>query len=262
MDKAGERLKKIRLDKGLSIEEVAKKTKVALNILKAIEDDSFINLEPVYVKGFIKIYCNFLGVQPADFISELKEPQVTMKLSDTEEKATPFLRPLPVKKPLPWRMALMVLAAVGLLFLLIGLWRGVSSKPHKPKPVAVRTIPKPKAKPVAPASKPKAAAKPPAQDQKIVIGASRDEKSGILLGLHAKEDCYVKVSIDGKTVFQTVLFRGRMESWTARDRIDLYLSSAGDVELEVNGSRIPSLGRKGQVLKNIIINKDGLKVGK
>ena len=55
MDKAGERLKKIRLDKGLSIEEVAKKTKVALNILKAIEDDSFINLEPVYVKGFIKI---------------------------------------------------------------------------------------------------------------------------------------------------------------------------------------------------------------
>lgn len=269
MDRAGERLKKIRLDKGLSIEEVAKKTKVALNILKAIEDDSFINLEPVYVKGFIKIYCNFLGVQPADFISELKEPQVIMKLSDAEEKATPFLHPLPVKKPLPWRMALMVLAAVGSLFLLIGLWRGVSkamreraSMPRKPRPVAAKIVPQPKAKPVAPAPKPKAAAKPPAQDQKIAIGASKDEQSVIRLGLHANEDCYVKVMIDGKTVFQTVLSRGRMESWTARDRIDLYLSSAGGVELEVNGSRIPSLGRKGQVLKNIVINKDGLKVGK
>ena len=157
-----------------------------------------------------------------------------MKLSDTEEKATPFLRPLPVKKPLPWRMALMVLAAVGLLFLLIGLWRGVSkamreraSMPHRPKPVVVRTIPKPKAKPVAFVPKPKAAAKPPAQDQKIAIGAKKDEQSGIRLGLHANEDCWVKVSIDGKTVFQTVLFRGRMESWTAQDRIDLYLSSAG-----------------------------------
>jgi hypothetical protein len=113
----------------------------------------------------------------------------------------------------------------------------------------------------APAAKPKAVI-PPAQDQKIAAGAKKNEQSEIRLGLLAKEDCWVKVTVDGKTVFQTVLFRGRTENWTARDKIDLYLSSAGGVELEVNGSRIPSLGRKGQVLKNIVISKDGLKVGK
>jgi len=72
----------------------------------------------------------------------------------------------------------------------------------------------------------------------------------------------MQVKVDGKTVFQSVLFRGRMENWTARERIELWLGSAGGVEVEINGSRIPSLGRKGQVLKNIVITKDGLKVSK
>jgi cytoskeleton protein RodZ len=278
MDKAGARLKKIRLDKGLSLEEAAKKTRVALNILKAIEDDGFINLEPVYVKGFIKIYCSYLNVPPADFLSETKEPQVTMKLSDEEEKATPFLRPLPVRKPLiPWRFILMLIVAVAVVFLAAGLWRTVSKavkdRSHdqlKPKPAAVRTAPskQQKARPVAQAQKPKtvqatkAAPVTSSKEQNIPISSNKGEQSGIRLGIHAKDDCWVQVKVDGKTIFQSVLFRGRTESWTAMDKIDLWLGSAGGVELEVNGSRIPSLGRKGQVLKNIVISKDGLKVGK
>jgi len=91
MDKeAGERLKKIRADKGIGLEEVAERTKVPLNILRAIEEGEFINLEPVYINGFIKIYCKYLGIDPSDFIKGLQKPQVTMKLSDEEEKAITF----------------------------------------------------------------------------------------------------------------------------------------------------------------------------
>jgi cytoskeleton protein RodZ len=262
MNNAGERLKKIRLEKGLSLEEVAKKTKVSLSILRDIEDDTFINLEPVYVKGFIKIYCNFLGVAPSDFISEVREPQVTMKLSDDEEKATPFLHPLPVRKPLiPWRMVLMALAAVAAVFFIAGLMRGCGKNRQHPSAAgAVRAMSSRPAA-VAPAPKPKTAAAV-VQNQKVPISRNKDEQAGIRLGIHAAEDCWVQVKLDGKTVFATILFRGRTENWIARDKIDLSLGSAGAVELEVNGSRIPSLGRKGQVLKNIVISKDGLKVGK
>ena len=266
MDKAGERLKKIRLDKGLSLEEVAKKTKVALNILKSIEDDGFINLEPVYVKGFIKIYCNFLGVQPADFIEEIKEPQVTMKLSDEEEKATPFLKPLTVQKTFPWRAVLIAAGSIAALFLIIAIFRGISRMPKKQPsrqaatmPAKARVSASKQQKKTAPIQKPVIQQ---AQSQNIPIRGSRDEQSGIRLGIHAVEDCWLQVKVDGKTIFQSVLPRGRMESWIARDRIDLWLGSAGGVELEVNGSRIPALGRRGQVLKNIVISKDGLKVGK
>jgi cytoskeletal protein RodZ len=267
MDKAGERLKKIRLDKGISLEEAAKKTKVALNILQAIEDDGFINLEPVYVKGFIKIYCNYLNVTPADFLSEVKEPQVTMKLSDEEEKATTFLRPLPVRRSFPWRMVVVVAGVIAVVFIIGGMWRGISrtlkqraGADTRSRIAEVKAV-KPQKKAIVPVRKQKIAS-PVAQSQNIPISSNKDEQSGIRLGIHAKDDCWVQVKLDGKTIFQSVLFRGRTESWAARDKIDLWLGSAGGVELEVNGNRIPSLGRKGQVLKNIVISKDGLKVGK
>src|SRR5512136_2744554 len=73
MDSVGAKLKKIRQEKGLSIEDVQKQTKIHPNILKAIEEDNFINLSPVYVKGFLKIYCKFLGVDPSQYILECED---------------------------------------------------------------------------------------------------------------------------------------------------------------------------------------------
>ena len=69
----GEKLKKIRQTKGLSLEEVHKKTKIHINILKAIEGESLTNLSPIYLKGFLKIYCNFLGLDPKECSLEQKE---------------------------------------------------------------------------------------------------------------------------------------------------------------------------------------------
>ena len=74
MESKGARLKSIRLAKGISIEDASKKTKIHLNILKSIEEGSIGNLNPVYLKGFLKIYCKFLGVDPREFIPDYKEP--------------------------------------------------------------------------------------------------------------------------------------------------------------------------------------------
>ena len=70
MAHSGAELKKIRLEKGIRLEEIHKKTKIHINILKAIEGDSLTDLNPVYLRGFIKIYCNFLGLDPKDYYSQ------------------------------------------------------------------------------------------------------------------------------------------------------------------------------------------------
>jgi len=128
MDKeAGERLKKIRADKGIGLEEVAERTKVPLNILRAIEEGEFINLEPVYINGFIKIYCKYLGIDPSDFIKGLQKPQVTMKLSDEEEKAITFLQPLVVRAQFPWKSVLTAVGIIGVLIVLVLIGRGISN---------------------------------------------------------------------------------------------------------------------------------------
>jgi hypothetical protein len=61
-------------------------------------------------------------------------------------------------------------------------------------------------------------------------------------------------------MFQNILKKGRSESWQATNKIELSLSNAQAVELEVNGKRISSLGRKAQALKNILITKEGLSI--
>jgi len=241
-------LKKLRVEKGLSLEEMQKKTKIHINILKAIEGDSLTNLSPIYLKGFIKIYCNALGVDSKDYISDAKEskPAAVKAASQTELKSAPA----PKMKLGSWRPSkqlkqklVLIAVAVLALFVLIKIGKFISLKiAQRPQKIAV-----------APAVK---ETKKTDKLQKIKLA------SEIMLLIKAKENCMVTVKADGKTLFSRVLEKGRGDSWKAKERIEVSLGNAGVVELEVNGQRFPSLGRKGQSLKNIVITKEGLKVGK
>ncbi|MCK4805911.1 MAG: helix-turn-helix domain-containing protein [Candidatus Pacebacteria bacterium] len=54
-------LKKMRQEKGWSLEKVSEETKILLSILKDLENDEYENLPPpIYLKGVIKKYANFL----------------------------------------------------------------------------------------------------------------------------------------------------------------------------------------------------------
>jgi hypothetical protein len=93
------------------------------------------------------------------------------------------------------------------------------------------------------------------------IAPKRETIAGIRLVIQAKENCWVRLTADGRVIFQNILRKGRSETWQAKDKIELSLGNAGVVVLEVNGKVMPSLGRKGQTIKNIVITaKEGLKV--
>jgi cytoskeletal protein RodZ len=277
METAGARLKKLRLEKGISLEEVQKKTKIQLEVLKSIEDDTLVNLNPVYIKGFVKIYCEFLGVVPTEFLSGSKDGGAVIPSIKPRAKDDGLFWGAGTKKPfLKPRILAIIVLIVAFLFLALGMVNLVKfvSKAASKKSHKQLVLPKPK-----PAKKvqPKAPAKP----KMILPSANADGKTevvkpsvstvsvpaenpepGVRIGIHALDDCWVQARLDGKIIFQNVLKKGRFESWSAKDKVELSLGSAGSVRLEVNGKLIPSLGRKSQVLKNIQITKDGLKVGK
>ncbi len=267
METAGTRLKKLRLEKGISLEEVQKKTKIHLDILKSIEDDSLVNLNPVYIKGFVKIYCGFLGVDSGEYLSGYKEngSVIPAKLQEKDEELfwgsggrKPFFMP---------RIVVIIVSIVTLLFLSLWLAKFISSKAAASKKSHTNLVlPKPKPPRKIKSPKPKSAFVAGATEKKIEtasLPASADNpEPGVRIGIHALDDCWIQARLDGKVIFQNILKKGRFESWSAKDKVELVLGSAGSVRLEVNGKIIPSLGRKSQVLKNILITKDGLKVGK
>jgi len=271
MESIGEKLKKIRQEKGLSLEEAHKKTKIHVNILKALEGEGLTNLSPIYLKGFLKIYCNFLGVDPKECVPDYKEPaQATPKVvihetpeKDEQLKPASFMENASLKlntfrpdKKI-WKIIGVILVVLVAGIILFKLVKFISSRPRRSPAVAVRlkeerTLPKPKIK---------TQSLPVAKSQVVERKLPKETNGGISLVIAAKDNCLVFVKVDGHVVLHRVLEKGRSDSWKAKERIELSLGNAAAVELIVNGQRFTNLGRRGQQLKNITITeKDGLRI--
>jgi len=278
MESTGARLKQLRLERGINLEEVSKKTKIHLNILKAIEEDAVGNFNPVYLKGFLKIYCSFLGVDPKDYSGESRQPAPnTGSAPSAQAKKSPglFSQAASSFKLIPFdkinravlkRLALFALA-VACVFLLFNIGKAVSlriASSYKKYQAQRQEAKLARAEKQAPAAEQKQKSSAPA------VSAARTQAqkpktpvmTGVRLTVQVKENCWIHVKADGKTIFQRVLMKGRSESWEAREKIELSVGNAGAVELQVNGKFLPSIGKKGQVLKNIVITRDGLNVAR
>ena len=258
IETAGSRLKQIRQERGLSLEDVGKKTKIHLNVLRAIEGDSISNLSPIYLKGFIKIYCSYLGLEPKDFIGSSGQPQkpalnatVGRPIGTRMEKKVSFIKDASIKlgaiKPLLNLKKIIIFAVIALvfIFLVINLIKFVTLRPksHLEK---VKT------------SMADSASKTKIGQTKI----NNNLTSGFTLGIFARGKSWISAKVDGRVIFHGVLARGRSETWQAREKVELSLGDAGAVELQVNDQRFVNLGRHGQSLKNILVNKDGLKISR
>lgn len=65
MSSVGAYLRELRQRRGVSLEEIARITRVAQRYLAAIEADAFETLPaPVFIRGFIRAYCQALGEPP------------------------------------------------------------------------------------------------------------------------------------------------------------------------------------------------------
>ena len=69
----GDHLRAQREDAKLSLEKVSQKTKINLNILRALEANNFQALpSPAYIKGFVLSYARVVGLNPSDVITKLE----------------------------------------------------------------------------------------------------------------------------------------------------------------------------------------------
>ena len=86
MVRAGQRLKDKRLKNGLTLEEVAKTTKIKAQFLSAIENGEYEKLpSATYVYGFVKNYAQFLGLPEKETLAVFKREYNL----EREDKALP-----------------------------------------------------------------------------------------------------------------------------------------------------------------------------
>lgn len=72
MAQIGRTLRNARVERGLSIDHVAAETRISGRFLQALEEEAFDELPaPVYVRGFLRSYANFLRIDPDPLLAEL-----------------------------------------------------------------------------------------------------------------------------------------------------------------------------------------------
>jgi hypothetical protein len=108
----GEILQRARQERGISIEDAERATRIPRRYLEALEQENFSILPaPVYARGFLRSYSGYLGLDPGQLLP-------MFPVGHVEE---PSLEPLPaVAQPRTWSMSgIIAVAVVGVLILLV-----------------------------------------------------------------------------------------------------------------------------------------------
>lgn len=114
MRTVGESLKKTRLEKNISLEEVASKTKIQQRILVALEKNDFKEISSLAsIKGFLKSYAEFLGLNSENILAIFRRD------FDKKEKKKVVLsgmvEPLN-KRKVNWSPKLTLIVLIGIFF--------------------------------------------------------------------------------------------------------------------------------------------------
>lgn len=251
----GKLLQAAREEKGWSLVQAEDVTKIRVRYLEAMENENYSILPgSTYAKGFLRTYSKILGLKPEDILELYKasEPTLQPKKEPIHNTVTPVKR-----KPVWFRPGLAVL--VGLLA--IGTVAGIMllSTPKGEVPTADYTpIPLPSA-PVTEQEQPENEAnkpQPSSQTPPSVIAATTD---GLKAQIVFTQPCWLVINVDGKPALEGTFAPGTTKELVAAEQIEFVtVGNAGGIMITLNGKNVPSLGTSGQVIRNVILNKDTL----
>jgi cytoskeletal protein RodZ len=246
----GEILRSERQKKGLSVKDVEQATSIRSLYLTAIEEGNY-SIVPgeVYLKGFIRNYANFLGLngtQIVDLYRQSQNPAASAAPGDKSENGQPgSSTSIDSQKsrdsrdktsPVKWLLILLIPAAAA-----AGYW-WYSQMPQQLPPEVKNAKPAPSApsnpaQPVQPVPpKPQVTPPAPVQSKPLAVTAK------------FIDECWTQVIADGKEVYEGIPNPGETLSWEAEQNITLTLGNASGVDISYNGKPQGKLGSKGEVV--------------
>jgi cytoskeletal protein RodZ len=267
-------LKRCREYHDLTLEDASETTKIGISYLKALEEDQireFANL--TYLKGFLRIYASYLGLNSDDMARMYdKLHGAKDQESDNDVNATRKDRPA-------GRMvSLQKLALPAFLLLLILITatffkRSPSSPVIQPQPIAA-VAPAVTAAPVQQIlSSAKAVTTPPeiaepraerlpkavkTDDAPSNSKQPADTAKGFILKIRVTQNGSMSVTVDGSAPQNYELTVGDIIEWKAEKTVALEVSNAGGIDVELNGKPHKPLGPSGKPLY-VELDADGVK---
>jgi cytoskeleton protein RodZ len=197
MDSIGDFFKQVRETKGLTVDEVASKTRIRTDFVKALEEGNFAKLpDQVFARGFVRSYARSLGLDEEDAIHRFIQSAGAFYEKQDERERLKVRQAEEERKRQANRKAVAIAIGIAILTLVILLSREQSSllvrrtsQPEPPSTTAKRVTPlepgkvdvpvRPEAEsPTAAKTKPTEASPPPQTATRHDATAGRSAVSG------------------------------------------------------------------------------------
>jgi cytoskeletal protein RodZ len=229
----GRYLQAIRLEKKISLEQVAKQTRIGLGTLQLLEQEDYDQLPAeVYVKGFLRAYAAAVGADGDEAVRRYESRVgVVQKITESAAAGKPETR-------LWWKLIaclVLLLCIIALSVLVISFFPLTPGPEESPRP----TSPAAEEQPVAGEAQPGVGLPPEAE--KAAAGK-------LSLQITALENTWVKVIIDEKASTEYNLVAGDDVELEAATGYNLLIGNAGGIKISFNDKPVAIPGESGQVV--------------
>ena len=250
----GDILRREREKQGLTIADIEKGTSIRRLYIEHIERGNIAELPGlVYAKGFVRNYAKFLHLDAESLVQQFAEengstsapvpspaeaPSRRISLSNVGDES---LSQISIGSERSSYAGIFGKLAAGIIVLvaLVGGGAAVISAINSP----AKEPPAPPVKTEQPAA-PAAAAEADASDT-----ARAAHTDGVNVSVTLTERCWTEVSVDGKSVFEGIIEKGKTESWKGKESVVIRAGNAGALDVTFNGRKFGKFGDNGEVLE-------------
>ncbi|MFN2613343.1 MAG: helix-turn-helix domain-containing protein [Actinomycetota bacterium] len=214
----GIKLRRARIERSLSIEETAWRTRIRPDTLRALELDRFDDVgHPSFVKRNLSSYARFLGMDPQEVVEQFESghDDLPHAIQELERQVNESHHPPRAK----WWIAAGVSAAVLIAGAIAGVLGGSDAKQGTVLPTA----------PAAP---------------RVVTPAVR-----VTLGVEVLKATRMSILVDGASVFDGDVKPGDVQTFRGHDTVEILTADGGTVRVTSNGHATGDTGKSGSVYR-------------
>jgi cytoskeletal protein RodZ len=245
----GSTLRTAREQRGISIRDIADRTKIARTALEALENGDLSRLPGgIFVRAFIRAYATEVGLDPENAVREF--------LQQTGDRSDPVLSSRVPEEESAFennrRVAsvLLRIAAVSVPLIVLTLYFTLRQRSEP----AVRDSARSSvvSAPVSPAAgRPDspAAAAPLSATPNVTqpLATATSGQGGMTLVVRATAACWTEIAIDGRRALRRTLMPGDTETLEARESVVIRVGNAAGLAFSINGREAKPLGASGEV---------------
>ncbi len=240
----GDEFRAAREARHLTLSDVSEQIHIRSVYLQCIEDEEWSSIAaPVYVRGFLRTYSRFLGLDPESAVERFNAV-----MGDAGVREPASVRQIGTRRgPSPWLWIAVGVAVLLVAFVGYKAYDNRQTASDAPQTQAVATA----AASVAPSAAPVASAASSVAAPVVLPSPTRVAKLTETLVVNVTQKSWVMVAVDGAQVAEGIYPAGTVKKFHGKSA-SLRVGNAGGVDVIVNGKDRGPLGNAGSVVDTTI----------